>query len=136
MRSTRASKRIGCTRSPGTAEYIGKFPRLVSDSNRTWIDKLTLCQIGPLPARISLTLSLPALAPDDGVDVPVDDLGILVLEVALVGLEVFGVQLQAVAPPVRGDGFGGVDRDASLEQDVDEEFADFAERGVVGGHRC
>jgi hypothetical protein len=89
-----------------------------------------------LPARISLTLSLPALAPDDGVDVPVDDLGILVLEVALVNLEVFGVQLQAVAPPVRGDGFGGVDRDASLEQDVDEEFADFAERGVVGGHRC
>ena len=97
--------------------------------------KLTFRQIGPLPPRISLALAQLALPSDDRVDVPVDDLGVLVLEPAPVGIEALDVQLQAVAPPARGDGFGSVDRHFSFEQDVDEELADFAERGVVGGHR-
>lgn len=107
------------------------FPRLGS------VDKLTFRQIGPLPPRITLALSQLALPPDDRVDVPVDDLRVLVLEVALVVCVIHDLQLQASAPaPLRGDVLGGLDRHFPLEEDGREKLAGFSESGVVGRHGC
>ena len=63
-----------------------------------------------------------------------DDLRVLVLEVALVRLEVLDLQLQAVAAvPLPGEVLCGFNRHFPFKQDVEEDFADFAVRGVVGG---
>jgi hypothetical protein len=65
--------------------------------------KLTLCQLSLPPQRNALALTFPALPLDDAVDVHEEDTGDLVFEIALVGLEVVDVQLQAVSRPAVGD---------------------------------
>lgn len=139
-----ARRRVGFARTAGTSKrkkkrqlvFSSRFIEVEGIDGRMdgWIEEveLTLDQSRPLPPRVAHALPLPALAPDDGVDVPVDDLRILVAEPALVARVAADLQLQAVAPPARGDVAGLVELDAALEQDGEEEGAGFALGCVVG----